>query len=69
MTAEKSNWNYDDLMCGKEELWFELNRINRELNKGINQGLELRKKRIQATIDFIEYNTKEMEITDNNGDY
>ena len=67
-SSANDEWDYDDLMCGIEELWFELNRINRELQKSSNTGLEIRKKRIQHTIDFIEYNMREMEITGGNGD-
>ncbi len=74
VTSDKSSvkfhqeWDYDDLMCGIEELWFELNRLDRQLHISVSQGLSLRKKRIQNTIDFIEYNMREMEITGGNGD-
>ena len=70
-SSANTEWDYYDLMCGIEELWFELNRINREVDRvgeSCSAGLTLRKKRIQHTIDFIEYNMREMEITGGNGD-
>lgn len=65
MTAEKSNWNYDDLSTGVATLENEIRYI---LRNHANPLTKTRAEKLRHTIDFIEYNMKEMEITGGNGD-
>jgi len=65
MTAEKSNWNYQALMDGLHVLRSERTHLIQFL--GTSETEQVRN--LGHTIDFIEYNMRELEITNNNGDY
>lgn len=62
-SSANDEWDYYKLKIGISELQYEIDRLNRALEKNTSlTSARVLKNNIQHTIDFIEYNMREMEI-------